>query len=256
MNTDAAADRITIRTPENIELFYTAAGMASRFLALFIDLLIQTLATIILVIIFVSIGAALRTEAAQAALAAAAIGIIFLLQIGYFIFFETVRRGQTPGKRSLGIRVIRESGQPLDFTSSTVRNLIRIIDALPGTYAVGAVSVFLSRKSKRLGDLVAGTVVVYDLSLQNVRPWIRAGSLYQPAEEPRAYISPEVRGLVYEFLSRANSLAPDAERELSTRLAGIVEQETGQPRREPDPVLYLRSFFPTPPVTLAGFRTR
>jgi uncharacterized RDD family membrane protein YckC len=86
--------------------------------------------------------------------------IIFALWNGYFLFFEATRNGQTPGKKSIGIRVIRDSGHPVDFRSALLRNIMRTIDMLPGSYGVGFVSVFVSSQYRRLGDYVGGTLVV------------------------------------------------------------------------------------------------
>ncbi len=81
---------------------------------------------------------------------------------GYFAFFEGLRNGQTPGKRRLGIRVVRDTGHPVTFGAAAVRNLLRAADFLPPPYLIGGLLVALHPRAKRLGDLVAGTVVVRD----------------------------------------------------------------------------------------------
>ena len=93
---------------------------------------------------------------------AAAIIAVFAVFWGYFIFWETLWSGRTPGKKLAHIRVIRDSGHPIDFRAAFVRNIMRYVDFLPGGYGVGAVTMFLSRDSKRLGDYAAGTIVVVD----------------------------------------------------------------------------------------------
>ena len=92
--------------------------------------------------------------------------VLFLLTYGYFAAFEALWNGQTPGKRSIGLRVISVSGRPVTAIDSILRNLLRIVDSIPGIYAVGLVSVFLTARNQRLGDLVAGTVVVHEQPLQ------------------------------------------------------------------------------------------
>jgi hypothetical protein len=88
--------------------------------------------------------------------------IIFLLQWGYFALFEAFGNGRTPGKRVARIRVIHQSGRGINFVEALARNLVRFVDYLPGLYAVGIVAIFLSRRNQRLGDMVAGTLVVRD----------------------------------------------------------------------------------------------
>ena len=90
--------------------------------------------------------------------------IIFLIFAGYFILFEWLWNGQTPGKRLLKLRVIREDGRPLTLWEAIARNLLRIFDAVPGfvlpVYSVGLITIFLSSRDQRVGDIFAGTVVV------------------------------------------------------------------------------------------------
>jgi uncharacterized RDD family membrane protein YckC len=91
----------------------------------------------------------------------------FVLFYGYFAVFESLWNGQTPGKRVIGLRVITLSGRPITVFDAILRNLVRIVDSIPGIYAVGLVSVFLSPKNQRLGDLAAGTVVVHEQALSH-----------------------------------------------------------------------------------------
>src|SRR5437867_9528930 len=93
-------------------------------------------------------------------LEAAAIVASFLVWFGYDVAFETLASGRTPGKRATGLRVVRLGGEPVGFAASAVRNLLRLVDGLPGIYAVGAACILFSRRNQRLGDLAAGTLVV------------------------------------------------------------------------------------------------
>ena len=92
---------------------------------------------------------------------------VFAAQWGYFAIFEILWKGQTPGKRQAGIRVINETGREASVYEAVARNLLRAVDALPGPYAVGAIVMFLSPQSKRIGDYVAGTVVIHDRKLED-----------------------------------------------------------------------------------------
>jgi uncharacterized RDD family membrane protein YckC len=155
---------ITIVTPENVEIRYELAGIGSRSLAAIVDILIQVLVLVILVYIFTSLGAhGLRLpETLSPWVAGAAIILLFGFFWGYSIFFETRWSGQTPGKRWLRLRVIKDGGYPIDFRAALIRNLMRYVDWLPSLYAVGVVSIFFSRDYKRLGDFVAGTLVIQE----------------------------------------------------------------------------------------------
>jgi uncharacterized RDD family membrane protein YckC len=91
---------------------------------------------------------------------------IFLIYYGYFAAFEAIWNGQTPGKRIIGLRVIHASGRPVSVFEAVLRNVVRLVDQLPGIYAVGIVTVFLTERSQRLGDVAAGTVVVHERNVQ------------------------------------------------------------------------------------------
>ncbi|MGB6159008.1 MAG: RDD family protein, partial [Acidobacteriaceae bacterium] len=97
-------------------------------------------------------------------LIAAIVLVVFLLRWGYYTVFEAFWNGQTPGKKLCKLRVIRDSGRQITFFESLTRNLIRVIDSLPGFYAIGIVTMLCNRRSKRLGDFAAGTLVVHERS--------------------------------------------------------------------------------------------
>jgi uncharacterized RDD family membrane protein YckC len=151
-------NRIVIDTPENISFHYKVADLGSRCIALFIDTLVQ-------IVIYVSllIGASyLRVDFERLAdwMLALVILIAFLLFVFYFVLLETVTHGQSVGKRIMRLRVIRADGQPLTLIDSVLRNLLRLVDFFPGSYAIGVIVMFISGDAKRLGDLAAQTIVV------------------------------------------------------------------------------------------------
>jgi uncharacterized RDD family membrane protein YckC len=150
----------TIVTPENIPLTMELAGLGSRFAALAVDLLVQ-FTLIFFGLTLVGYFAEPMERAGLSWLSGVLVIVYcFLLLFGYFIFFETIWNGQTIGKRAMGLRVVREGGYPITFFAAATRNLIRIADFLPFNYGVGALMVFLQPQYKRLGDLVAGTIVI------------------------------------------------------------------------------------------------
>ncbi len=140
------------------------AGIGSRFIAILIDSIILGAAFLVLGLMAAILLPALHFFGGVSANWAVGIFflIFFLLQWGYFALFEAFGNGRTPGKRAARIRVIHQSGRGISFVESLARNLVRFIDYLPGFYAVGVVAIFLSRRNQRLGDLVAGTLVVRD----------------------------------------------------------------------------------------------
>lgn len=169
-----ADETLTIETPEHVELQFALATIGNRFLACAIDHGLQLLAIVLTLIIAYNLSDGVRSfgqrmthgvEEGRLWILALATLAVFVLYFGYFVIFETVWSGQTPGKRWLKLRVIQEDGRPLNFFAALSRNLLRGADMLPMIiilpfYSVGIASVFASARSKRLGDFVAGTVVI------------------------------------------------------------------------------------------------
>ena len=140
------------------------AGIGSRFVAILVDYLIWTVAIIAIVIVIALVDPSLSrfSKVGEKWATAISIAIPFLLFWGYFTLFEAFWDGRTPGKRIAKIRVIQRSGRGIGLFESMTRNLLRLVDQFPFIYAVGVVSIFLTRDHQRLGDLVAGTLVIHD----------------------------------------------------------------------------------------------
>jgi uncharacterized RDD family membrane protein YckC len=157
-------DQLNIDTPELVAIELPLAGIGSRFIAILVDYLIWGFVFLILGLLAAIIIPALHFFGGVSANWAIGITllIVFLLQWGYFALFEAFGNGRTPGKRVAHIRVIHQSGRGINFVEALARNLVRFVDAAPSFYAVGVVAIFLSRRSQRLGDMVAGTLVVRD----------------------------------------------------------------------------------------------
>ncbi|HTC23030.1 MAG TPA: RDD family protein, partial [Gemmatimonadales bacterium] len=156
---------LEVETPEHVVLDLEIAGVGSRVLAALVDtgiLLVTAAAGGLLVAVLTSYDILPRSGAGGAWLAALLIGAGFALWNGYFILFEGLRGGQSPGKRFAGIRVVQDTGHPVTTGSAVIRNLLRIADALPPPYLLGLALIAFHPRGKRLGDLVAGTVVVRD----------------------------------------------------------------------------------------------
>ncbi|MDQ3327050.1 MAG: RDD family protein [Chloroflexota bacterium] len=236
-------DPYLVSTPENVELRYTVAGLATRFFAALIDsIILAFLGFFILIVglIFVAAGSGFGDTASLAILAVTLL-LLFVLVFGYYIFFETVWRGQTPGKRALRLRVMRDDGLPLNFTASVIRNLIRFFDLLPGTYGFGVVAMFLNKRWKRLGDMAAGTVVIRD-DVPQAPPSLQLATTPQSRIEAagiREPLSDHEYELIREYLVRHGALSRMARGRVGTRLSAMAETRTGISRDGADPFVYL-----------------
>jgi uncharacterized RDD family membrane protein YckC len=161
---EGVQETLRIATPEGVALELPLAGIGSRFVAQVVDTTIQVVALAGLAILLdVSHAGGL---AGGAVFAVAIFGVVF----AYPVAFELGAAGRTPGKRWSSLRVVGEGGAPITFRASALRNLVRPIDAIPGFYLVGAVSIFASRDNQRLGDLVAGSIVIRDPRLAKIAP--------------------------------------------------------------------------------------
>jgi uncharacterized RDD family membrane protein YckC len=156
---------VNITTPENVTIRFEAAGIGSRLVALFLDSLIQFGITTVLVIAIILFSIDSFSENGPtifynpAVIAFYIIGA-FLVYTFYYIFFEMIMKGQTPGKKAAKIRVVSKTGEPINFVMSMVRNLLRLIDMLPGSYVVGIICIIFNKRCQRIGDMIANSMVI------------------------------------------------------------------------------------------------
>ena len=164
-------DTLQIDTPENVTFDYAIAGIGSRFLGALVDTLLMLLVQVIIFGTLFLIGVQmdnLFSGGSSAWLVAVLSLVAFIFFWGYYIFFEILWNGQSPGKRMVGLRVIRVDGMPVTVTEVVIRNLVRLIDFMPLAYGVGVITMFVNEKSRRLGDLAAGTVVIHDRTVKTL----------------------------------------------------------------------------------------
>jgi uncharacterized RDD family membrane protein YckC len=214
--------QIFIRTPEGIRFSLPLAGPVSRFLAWLIDALLIGAALGALGQLLQWIGAFSRDLMIGFTLLGS-----FLVMTGYGIVFEWIWHGQTPGKRALGLRVMDVAGGKLQFSQVAIRNLMRILDALPLLYLVGGAALLLSRKAQRLGDRVANTIVVkqrrsFPLDLARIDVHEQFNSLLETphlAARLRQKASPELVQVAFQALLRRDELRPETRVELFRELA-------------------------------------
>jgi len=229
-------DKLTIETPEQTVLEFEMAGIGSRFLALAYDTLLQILIGIGLLVILLLVGVAMPSSSKTGIWFVALIVLIyFVLYFGYFALFEIIWNGQTPGKKKEGLRVIKDSGRPITPSESVGRNLMRIVDQLPAFYAVGIVSALLSRQNKRLGDFVAGTIVVHEKSLADAKPVWQSPVTGQAARATTygsERLTPEEFALIEAFLNRRSSLPGDVRFSMADQIAKQIRPKLSLPPGE------------------------
>ena len=236
-------DHHTIDTPEQARLEFAIAGIGSRFLALTLDLLIQGAAGVALVIVIALLGFTgllNRVPLSGQWIAALLIGVTFLAHFGYFAIFEILWRGQTPGKRMVHIRVVKDSGRTLSATETILRNLMRIADQLPALYAVGILSALLTAQNQRLGDLMAGSIVVREASLAQMRPvWDSAAAAGSVGLAQSQQLSEDDLALIETFLARRSELPANVRARMA---GGILERLQARSAVQVDHGLSAESF--------------
>lgn len=218
-------DRTLVASPEGVDLELPLAGLVSRMTAVLVDFLLLALLWLLLAVAFM--GALLDFEEASVVTALLVL-VVFVTTWGYAVAFELAMRGQTPGKRLMGLRVIREDGLPIGLRESALRNLCRILDMQPTPfYLVGGVAMVVDPRGRRLGDLVAGTLVISE-SLGTSRgtragaAWAaraERGQAHQAVRLPRGTLSARQVALIEQFLERRSGLEPERRRTLARGLA-------------------------------------
>jgi uncharacterized RDD family membrane protein YckC len=207
---------VKVSTPDHIEFEYHVAGIGTRFCALAVDHLIQFGLLLAVVFGYAAFGMDVFFEM-SALMTVLTFAIMFL----YFLLFEWLWAGLTPGKRSVGIRVIYEDGRPLDFAGSSIRNVLRLADFLPALYGLGIAAMFVSPKSQRLGDMAGGTLVVVQRAVQrNPFPAPRP----KAEEQPTFGLTKEDRHAAQRFVERRIELGYGPRKELALKLARRIAE--------------------------------
>jgi len=200
-----------IETPEGVELHLRAAGPVARALAYSIDLLLRGAVIFVLSIVLSVTG---RFGMGMFMI------VIFLMEWFYPVLFEVYRNGETPGKRMFGLRVVNDNGTPVGWGPSLVRNLLRTVDFMPSFYAFGMVSMLLNRDFKRLGDLAAGTIVVYQ-----DRAALKVNIPDVPAMAPPLGLNLAEQRAVITFAERSQRLTDVRSEELADLLTPVTGVE-------------------------------
>jgi uncharacterized RDD family membrane protein YckC len=222
-------DSYRLDTPERVALAFEIAGLGSRSLATMVDALIQV-GLILAFAVAAGLSGGLVDRLAdrlvgrdetmlETVVVALAVLVIFTIIWGYYIFFELVWNGQTPGKRVIGIRVLTTSGQPITLAHSLIRNLVRLVDFLPSSYMLGAIVMLLNGRSQRLGDLAAGTLVVKEARTPTPRTLPDLALEAQLSPQQASLFSAAEVALAREFLLRSGELEPERRHRLARDIA-------------------------------------
>jgi uncharacterized RDD family membrane protein YckC len=217
--------QVKSQTPESVELEFTLAGVGSRTLALIVDYLIWGAILMVLLIIWALMFVQfswLRSKEIRPWFFGIQALIFFGVYVGYFICFETLWRGQTPGKRYAKIRVVREDGRNVGLQQSLLRALLRPIDDIS---SLGALLIIFTKQEKRLGDFVAGTIVIQEgqattsQGLDQISPAAIDLAARMSRTAQIVALTPDEFATIRNYLYRYPSLTPAAKTQVSDRLA-------------------------------------
>ncbi|MDX1658860.1 MAG: RDD family protein [Nitriliruptorales bacterium] len=204
-------------TPEGVALRHEHAGLGSRSVALLVDGVLQGLVTV--AVLLVADQANLQPPPGIAI--AVVVAVVYFLHLGYFVVFEAAWEGRTPGKRLARLRVVRVDGQPLGWTGSLIRNLLRLVDSLL-FYGVGATVMLVSRDDQRLGDLAAGTIVIHEPGKESLRDAPPATAATWVGRVDVGGVTEREYALARSYLQRRSSLDPEARQRIANEVAATL----------------------------------
>lgn len=225
-------NRVTLQTPESVELEFTLAGIGNRVFALMIDYFALFLTLILFWITWIVLGIQMINYFGNVNnlglwLLAIAILINFIIYVGYFVFFEVIWQGQTPGKRYAKIRVIRDDGRRVSIQQASLRALLRPVD---DTFFIGAFLIILGKKEKRLGDILAGTLVVqeeYMVATTNfpISPEAEELAIALPQMANLSLLLPDDFAMIREYLQRRSGMTAKAKSELGLQMEQLFRDK-------------------------------
>lgn len=225
---------VEVETPEHVRFRFRAAGPTRRAWAYLIDLLVRAgILLAVEMVLVLATGHHLR--AGRQLVSSGTLIMLFLLEWAYFVFFEAVWNGTTPGKRALRLRVVKAGGYPLSFMDAVLRNLLRTADFLPVGYLVGLLAMAWDGRFARLGDRAAGTMVVIEDPVR-VAPPIRLDpppSVAEIESFPHHLVLPLPEREALELLLRRRDLSPGRREELASMVAPMLATRLGMKPESP-----------------------
>lgn len=248
-------ETVSIESPEKIRFYYKIAHTGTRIGAYIIDISIQVgiILLILLLLLFVGgVGGGLFTGGGVGGefqyLAAAFLYLVyFFLQWGYFTFFELVRNGQSPGKKAMRINVIKAGGESLDASTIVLRNLLRAVDGFPFLHFLGGFVSILDKKSRRLGDIAAGTLVVHEIHFDLEEPKFEtvtsAVSMTAPAMNLAAKLDEEELYVIRRFLGDRHLLPRERRAAIAAKLAANVKKRLNITGNSDNNIIFLEKIY-------------
>ncbi len=245
-----SAPDYSISTPENVDLHLELAGCGNRVLAGLIDKSLTILLILVLVLIYsaayylVDIFLSNAGQLKSILLITTTVFLIlsiFIINFGYFIFFEASWQGQTPGKKFVGIRVVEQNGQPISRSSAWIRNLLRIFDE--GCFVVGLISMLIDKNERRIGDFAANTIVIRERLPQISSSDLKLTAKLLPEEHlDIGLITPQEYELIFAFLKRRHKLDTSHRAQLAAKLANYFAIKL-QASKSPESEQFLERLF-------------
>lgn len=234
-------DRVLIESPDYVEVDVELAGVGSRFIAAIVDAAIIAALEFAILVVTAAVMSLVATnvgwmQAVGSVGAAIAIGASSLVLLGYHIAGEMWMNGQSPGKRLMDIRVVKDNGQPIRFADSALRNFIRIFEFAAGAYTISIISILASRQCKRIGDFAAGTIVAratkravpahlaVDVSALPLPPEMR-----QAVQTGISRVTQAEYEFVSDFLQRCGGLAPPMANRMAVQTGWELMNKLGIP---------------------------
>lgn len=254
---DSLQKELTIVTPEQVQLQFQTAGIGSRAIAHMIDALLLLIFNSVIVLFLILGGDYVWNNSpvdSEGYLLAITIIVVIILNVGYFISTEAYMGGQTLGKRWIGLRVLQDNGQSATLLSILIRNLFRLLDLLPMAYFLGAVVMMFSSRDKRLGDMVAGTIVVLEIQRERLKrrkrieKTISVWRSHLPQLELEEYRKRSITSqdwlLLQTWIERLPNVSKAKLFELSQPIAGHIAVKLEHPAElTADPAAYLLAVY-------------
>lgn len=230
-----AQGTFTYQTSEKVRITFEAASVPHRIAAFCVDTAIRGACFFLFyfLLLFMAVGSAVMHELFRAEALHETVLVVLLLFFAVFLFsyhliFELIWKGQTPGKRVMHLRAVNDDGSYMSFGTAVLRNVFRIVDMLPAGYAVGLVTMVLNRRRKRVGDYVAGTIVIRERvsdipKLSDVREL----DCFNGLRDPGVLFPEKSAGIIENYFSAKNDLSPAARERVAREIVFLIESRTG-----------------------------
>ncbi|MGH2415339.1 MAG: RDD family protein [Microcystaceae cyanobacterium] len=249
-------NKFTLQTPESVEIEFTLAGIGNRAYALLCDYIVSGLILIVLLVVWALIwlilldslpSLGIDADKTRLWLLAIQLLILFATYLSYFVFFETLWQGQTPGKRFVKIRVICDDGRPIRLQQATLRALLRPLDDF---LFLGVIFIVLGKQEKRIGDWVAGTIVIQEEQSLAAATFPLSENAHTLANQLQieadfSRLLPEDFATIRQYLQRREAMLPQARNELSRKLAYQIKEIIALEKVPPEvtPNLFLEAVY-------------